>query len=212
MENKLSIGDRLIVEDSEYGPFTDFYLKGISESEYKVEFGYGIISGFTTYPKFKVKKHPIQKSKFTFSVEISGNNCNSENPRLNDFSKYLIDMNDQALIFRTGLICLREILNSFTDKESKKNIVEDLIEIVNSDDSMNSLNSWIVPTIENIPGDFRCKSVIEYSGENSPPIAIYNSERRNNNVVTAIFLVLYTTIMFQVGVLSEDTILKELAL
>jgi hypothetical protein len=211
MENQLSIGDRLFVENSDYNPLTDFYLKGISENEYEVEFGYGIISGFTTYSKSKVKKHPIQKSQFTFSVEISGNDCNSENPRLNDFSKYLVDMNNQALIFRTGLICLREILKSFTDKESKKNAIEDLLEIVNSNDSMNSLNSWIVPIIENIPEDFSCNSVIEYSGVDSPPIAIYNSERKNNNVVTAIFLVLYTTIMLQVGVLSKNTILQELA-
>lgn len=210
MENRLSIGDRLIVEQTEYNPLTDFYLKGISQNEYNVEFGYGIIAGFTTYPKHKVKKHPIQKSQFTFSVEISGNNCNSENPKLNDFSKYLINMNNQALIFRAGLICLREILNSFTDKESKKNAVEDLIEIVNSNDSMMNLNSWIIPTIENVPEYFNCKSVIEYSGENAPPIAIYNSERKNNNVVTAVFLVLYTTIMFQVGVLSKDLIIKEL--
>lgn len=55
----------------------------------------------------------------------------------------------------------------------------------------------------------RCKSVIEYSGVDSPPIAIYNSERKNNNVVTAIFLLL--TIMLQVGVLSKNTILQELA-
>jgi hypothetical protein len=210
MENQLSIGDRLIVEQTEYNPLTDFYLKGISQNEYNVEFGYGVMAGFATYAKHKVKKHPIQKSQFTFSVEIYGNNCNSENPKLNDYSKYLINMNNQALIFRAGLICFREILNSFTDKESKKNAVEDLIEIVNSNDSMISLNSWIIRTIENVPEYFNCKSVIEYSGENAPPIAIYNSERRNNNVVTAVFLVLYTTIMFQVGVLSKDLIIKEL--
>ena len=105
---------------------------------------------------------------------------------------------------------VRVILNSFTDKVSKKNAVEDLIEIVNSNDSMMSLNSWIIPTIENVPEDFECKSVIEYTGQNAPPIAIYNSERKNNNVVTAVFLVLFTTIMLQVGVLSKDLINKEL--
>ena len=210
MDNQLSIGDRLIIEQTEYNPLTDFFLQSISKNEYAVEFGYGILSGFTTFPKHRVKKHPIQKSQFTFSVEISGNDCNSENPKLNDFSKYFIDMNNQALIFRTGLICLREILNSFTDKESKKNVVEDLIEIVTSNDSMVKLNSWIVPTIENVPEDFDCKSMIEYTGQNAPPIAIYNSERKNNNVVTAIFLVLYATIMFQLDVLSKDIIIKEL--
>lgn len=210
MENQVSIGDRLIVEQTEYNPLTDFHLKGISQNEYNVEFEYGILTGFTSYAKHKVKKHPIQNSQFTFSVEISGNNCNSENPRINDFSKYLIKLNNETLIFRAVSICLREILNSFTDKDSKKNVLEDLFEIVNSNDSMMSLNSWIIPTIETIPEYFSCKSVIEFSGENSPPIAIYNSERRNNNVVTAVFLVLFTTLMFQVGVLSKDFIIKEL--
>lgn len=210
MENKLSIGDRLIIENTDYNPLTDFYLEGITENEYNIKFGYGIISGFASYDKSKVKKHPIQKSQFTFSVEIAGNDCNSENPKLNEFSKYLIAMNNPELIFRTGLICLREILNSFTDKESKNIAVEDLIEIINSNDSMNSLNAWIMPVFEDVPEDFNCMSIIEYSGANAPATAIYNSERKNNNVVTALFLVLYTTIMFETGVLSRDIILKEL--
>ena len=209
MENQLSIGDRVLVENSDYGSLTDFYLKGLSDNGYEVEFGYGIISGFTTYSKSKVKKHPIQKSQFTVSVDISGNECNSSNPQINDFSKYLTAMNNSALIFRAGLICLKEILNFFSDKQSRKNAIEDLIEIINSEDSLITLNSWIISTFESVPEDFSCKSLIEYSGENIP-IAIYNSERRNNNVVTALFLIFYTTVMFQVGVLSKDIILKEL--
>lgn len=211
MENKLSIGDRLIIENTDYNPLTDFYLEGTTENEYNVRFGYGIISGFTSYDKSKVKKHPIQKSQFTFSVEIAGNECNSENPKINEFSKYLTAMNNPALIYRTGLICLREILTSFTDKESKLNCVEDLRDIINSDEPMDSLNLWLFSTMESVPEYFNCKSIIEYSGENAPAIAIYNSERKNNNVVSAIFLVLYTIIMFQVNVLSKEIIIKELA-
>jgi hypothetical protein len=209
MENKLLKGDRLIIENSDYNPLTDFYLQDATGDEIKVKFEYGIISGFTTYPKSRLRKHPIQKSQLTFSVDISGNECNSSNPQINDFSKYLTAMNNSALIFRAGLICLKEILNSFSEKQSRKNAIEDLIEIINSEDSLIALNSWIISTFESVPEDFSCKSIIEYSGENIP-IAIYNSERRNNNVVTALFLVFYTTVMFQVGVLSKDTILKEL--
>ncbi len=210
MQNSLNIGDRLLVANNDYNPLTNFYLENKETENYLVNFSYGIIAGKANFPFWQVSKHPIQKSEFTFSLDISGNECNAKNPSYNDFAKYLVTMNNPFLIYRSGLICLREILNSFTDKQSKIDASEELIEILNSDNILLNLNSFMELVIGNLPYDFQSKSIIEYQSELVPVVAIYNSDRKNNNIVTAIFLVLFSVLMEQVGVLTKDTILNEL--
>ena len=210
MSNNLKKGDRVIVHNSEYNPLTDFYVEEIVGDEVKLKLDYGIIGSFASYNKSQIRKHPIQRSQFTFSISIDGNECNAQNPEMNDYAKYLIEMNNQALIFRAALISLKRILQSFTDPESKIDAIEDLIKILNSHDSLNAFNTWIVPVIESVPEDFSCESILEYSGENIPVMAVYTSESPNNNLVTAVFLVLFTTIMNQIGALSKEVILNEL--
>ncbi len=203
-------GDRVIVHNSEYNPLTDFYIEEVGDSEINLKFAYGIMEGFTSIQKSKIEKHPIQKSQFTFSISINGNECNANNPEINDFSKDLLKMNNQNLIFRAVLISLKRILQSFTDHQSKIEAIDVLTEIINSDDPLNNLNSWIVPMIESLPEDFNCKSVLEYSGENVPVTAMYTSERPNDNRVTAIFLTLFCVVNNQIGALGKDTIMTEL--
>jgi len=203
-------GDRVLVRNSGYNPLTNFYIEDLMNNEVKVKFDYGILGGLATYSRDNVQKHPIQKSQFTFSVKISGNECNAQNPKLNDYSKYLIEINNANLIFRAVLISLKRILQSFSDAQSKIDSCEELAEILNSSDPLNTLNSWIVSIIETVPEDFVCESILEYSGENTPVTAIYTSEKPNNNVVTAIFLVLFGTIMTQIGAITKNIILDEL--
>jgi hypothetical protein len=210
MNDSLKIGDRLRIINNDYNPLTEFYLEKFENETCFVNFSYSLFSGKTSYPKRQVSRHPIQKSEFTFSVNISGNECNSDNPTLNDYSKYLVEMNSWALMYRAGLICLKEILNSFTDSQSKKDASEVLIEIMNSSNILEELNNHIVPIIESFPDDFQSSSIIEYQSKVVPVVAIYNSDKKNNNVVTAIFLILFATLMQQVGVLTKDFIIKEL--
>ena len=210
MNNNLKKGDRVTVINNDYNPLTEFYIEEIDKDICNLNFSYSLFSGKIAYPKRQVSKHPIQKSQFTFSVNISGNECHSDNPSLNDYSKYLVEMNSSALMFRAGLICLDEILNSFTDSQSKKDASDVLLEIMNSSDTLEELNNHLVPIIESLPYDFKSNSIIEFQSEVIPVVAMYNSDKKNNNVVTAIFLILFATIMQQVGVLSKDFIIKEL--
>jgi len=210
MGDTLQKGDRLLIIDHEYNPLTEFNFEGVDGDSFRVTFSYGIFVGTANYPSWKVSRHPIQKSQFTFSVEILGNQCSANNPKINDYSKYLVQMNNAALIYRAGLICLKQILKSFTDEQSKIDAKEELTQILNSEDVLLSLNNFIVPVINSFPKEFECKSVLEYSGEFTPVIAIYNSDKRNNNIVTAIFFILYTVLLNQIGVLSKDSIMKEL--
>lgn len=210
MNNKLEIGDRLRIINNEYNPLTEFYLENIDDENCIVNFSYSLFSGKMSYPKGQISKHPIQKSEFTFCVNISGNECNAENPSLNDYSKYLVEMKSSELMNRAAFFCFREILNSFTDLQSKKDASEVLMEIINSSNILQNLNNYIVPIIESFPDDFRSSSLIEYKSIEVPVVAIYNSDKKNNNVVTAIFLILFATIMQQTGVLTIDFINKEL--
>jgi hypothetical protein len=210
MTNNLKKGDRVIAMNNDYSPLAEFYIEEIDKDICHLNFSYSLFSGKISYPKWQVSRHPIQKSQFTFSVNISGNECHSDNPSLNDYSKYLVEMKSSALMFRAALLCLNEILNSFTDSQSKKDASDVLIEIINSSNTLEELNNYIVPIIESFPDDFQSSSIIEFQGEVVPVVAMYNSDKKNNNVVTAIFLILFGTIMQQLGVLSKDFIVKEL--
>lgn len=210
MKNSLKKGDRLLVTNIEYNPLTEFYLEKIEEEICFVNFSYGIIGGKANFPIWQVSRHPIQSSEFTFSLEILGNECNADNPSFNDYSKYWVEMNNPFLIHRSVLFCFKEILNSFTDPQSRVDASEELKYILNSSNALVRLNEFMESVIGSLPYDFHSKSIIEYQSEIVPVVAIYNSDRKNSNIVTAIFLVLYSVMMEQLGVLTKDTIYKEL--
>lgn len=119
-------------------------------------------------------------------------------------------MKHPVLIYRAAFFCLNEIIGSFTDKESKILASKELIHILNSHYPVVSLNNFVVTVVASLPYDFESKSILEYSGEFVPVVAFYNSDRKNNNVVTALFLVLFETIMNQIGVVSKESIIQQL--
>lgn len=162
MKNLLKIGDRLLVTNSEYNPLTNFYLENIEEETCSVSFSCGIIGGNAIFPRLQISKHPIQLSEFTFSLEITGNVCNANNPSHNDFSKYLVEMNNPFLIHRSGLFCFKEILNSFTDQQSRVDASEELKYILDSSNTLVCLNEFMESVIGSLPCDFHSKSIIEY--------------------------------------------------
>jgi hypothetical protein len=213
MEDNLQQGDRLIVVNNDYNPLTEFYLEKIDGNSCYVNLSYGIIGGSNViFPISKVSKHPIQKSEFTFCVEISGNECNSQNPKINDYVKYLLEMNNSNHIYRAANFCFDRLLKSFSVNQSKIDASDELIYILNSSNVLDNLNNFIVSIISSLPKDFESKSILEYQANFVPVIAIYNSDKINNNIVTAICLILYTTLMCQLGVLNKESIIKELNL
>src|SRR6266498_4466658 len=79
------IGDRVIIEGSEFNVLSDCIVKEILPQTVVCEINYGLITTTKEIPQWQAVIHPIQLPSFVYEINFHGN---KEIPESNRFDKY----------------------------------------------------------------------------------------------------------------------------